>query len=407
MEPEHLLEKAEKYLHRLCIEITSRRVGSPGNRSATDLFAGAVTSFGFEFETPEFDCIDWSQAGVSLTINGASFDAFASPYSLGCYVNAPLMVISTPEQLEISDVTEKILLLRGDIAKEQLMPKNFLFYNPDHHKRIIHLLETKKPQAIIAATSRDVEVVGGMYPFPLIEDGDFDIPSVYMTDEEGDRLAEHAGREVSLISLADRIPSQGCNVIARKGSDPSRRIVLFAHIDARIGSPGAGDNASGVIVLLLLVELLADYSGNTGIEIVAMNGEDYYTNPGEQQYLARNKGKFDEIVLGINLDDVGFFKGRVAYSLYDCPAEIASSIRNVFSGYADMIEGQPWYQRDHGLFLLNHIPALALTSELVAELMAEVTHTPKDTPEMVDASKLVTTALALRDLILHMDQQIV
>jgi len=30
-----------------------------------------------------------------------------------------------------------VLLLRGEIAKEQLMPKNFTFYNPDEHKRII------------------------------------------------------------------------------------------------------------------------------------------------------------------------------------------------------------------------------------------------------------------------------
>jgi aminopeptidase YwaD len=189
-----------------------------------------------------------------------------------------------------------------------------------------------------------------MYPFPLYEDGDFDIPSVYMTDEEGSRLARHAGREVSLDSRAQRIPAKGCNVIARKGANPhpctersrSGRVVLFAHIDARMGSPGANDNASGVIVLLLLAELLADYAGHLGIEMVAMNGEDYYSNPGEQQYLAINAGKFDEIILGINLDDVGYYKGNVAYSLYDCPSELASSIHSVFSTHKGIVEGEPW-----------------------------------------------------------------
>ena len=74
--------------------------------------------------------------------------------------------------------------------------------------------------------------------------------------------------------------------------------------------------------------------------------------------------------------------------------------------YPGIIQGDPWYQGDHGLFLINQIPALAFTSELLMELMAEITHTPKDTPEMVDAAKLVAVAQALRDLLLRLRQQL-
>ena len=90
------------------------------------------------------------------------------------------------------------------------------------------------------------------------------------------------------------------------------------------------------MVLLLLAELLADHAGDLGIEVVAMNGEDYYCNPGEQQWLRLNAGRFDGILLGINVDDVGYCKGKVAYSLYDCPPELASSIHKVFSGYENL-----------------------------------------------------------------------
>jgi aminopeptidase YwaD len=397
-----LLAKAKEYLRRLCVDIPTRRVGSAGNRAATDFFAGVVSSFGFETESPEFDCIDWSQDGVDLTVKGSSFEAFASPYSLGCHVRAPLLILSTVEEMEAAEVSGKIVMLRGDLAKEQLMPKNFPFYNPDHHKRIIELLETKKPPALIAATSRDVEMVGSMYPFPLFEDGDFHIPSVYMTDEEGLCLAAYAGKEVSLESRARRIPARGCNVIARKGVSPGRRVVLFAHIDARMGTPGANDNASGVVVLLLLAELLAEFSGNFCFELVAMNGEDYYSNPGEQQYLALNADRLDDIFLGINLDDVGYYKGKVAYSLYGCPAGLANAIRYTLARHKDLLEGESWYQGDHGLFLMHQIPALAITSELLGELMREITHTPQDTLEVVDPTKLVAVALALQDLLLHL-----
>lgn len=400
------LAKAAAYLDKLCVEITSRRIGSPGNRAATTFFADVVASFGFETMSPEFACMDWRQDGVRLTQGDASFEAHASPYSLGCEVRAPLVVATTVHELESVDDSRVILLLRGDIAGEQLMPKAFPFFNPEEHKHIIRLLESLAPRAIIAATSCDVEMVGGLYPFPLIEDGDFDIPSVFMTAEEGARLARRAGQEVELQSRAERIPARGCNVIARLHAGARRRVVFLAHIDARIGSPGAGDNASGVIVLLLLAELLAGYRGQLGIELVAMNGEDYYSNPGEQQFLAMNADHFDDIALGVNLDDVGYYRGRVAYSLYGCPADIAGAIHRGFSAYPQLMEGQPWYQGDHGLFIMHQTPSLAITSELLGELMAEITHTPKDRPETVDAGRLVQLALALRDLLLRLDPQL-
>jgi len=343
------------------------------------------------------------QEGADLIVDNIFFESLVSAYSLGCQVKTSFIIVSSVEELVGAEMSDKIVLLREDIAKEQLMPKSFPFYNPDEHKRIIQLLETKKPQAIIAATTRNPELTGAVYPFPLIEDGDFDIPSVYMTTEEGNRLAEHAGKEISIEIRAKRSPSRGCNVIARKGRNLNRRVVLFAHIDAKDGAPGATDNATGIIVLLLLAELLAEYSGNLGIEIVALNGEDYYSAPGEKQWLDINDGKFDEIVLGINLDGVGYHRGKTAYSLYDCPADISSTIHKVFSAHNEMIEGESWCQGDHGLFLMNQQPALAITSELFSHLLKEIAHTPKDNPGIVDTSKLVNVALTLRDLLLHLD----
>jgi aminopeptidase YwaD len=401
-----LSETGEKYLRRLCLEIPTRRVGSEGNRNATDFWAEVVASFGFQIESPSFDCIDWTQNGAQLAVGGEPFEVFVSPYSLGCRVAGLLTVVSTVEELEALNIDnkDKIVLLRGEIAREQLMPKDFPFYNPDEHKRIVHLLETKKPLAIVAATSRDPALAGGVYPFPLIEDGDFDIPSVYMTDREGDRLATHAGSRVLLEIKAERIPASGCNVIARKGADPNHRVVLFAHIDAKDNTPGAIDNAAGAVVLLLLAELLADYSGSLGLEMVALNGEDYYNAPGEQQYVRLNAGRFAEIILGVNIDAAGYVQGGTAFSLYDCPVDLADLVRQAFAAQPDMVEGEPWYQSDHGLFIQHHRPALAITSERFMELTTYITHTPKDRPEIVDMNKLVLIAMALRDLLLSLNR---
>ena len=104
-------------------------------------------------------------------------------------------------------------------------------------------------------------------------------------------------------------------------------------------------------------------------------------------------------MLGINLDDVGYHRGRAAYSLYDCPPDLDGLIRQVFSAYPELVAGEPWYQGDHGLFLLHGRPALAITSELPAELMAEITHTPRDTLDWVDTRRLALLARALADLL--------
>jgi aminopeptidase YwaD len=403
----HLSEKAEKYLQRLCLDIPNRCVGSKGNRAATEIFAEWVASFGFKTECPEFDCVDWTNQGARLTVNHEPFDVFVSPYSLGCHLSAPLAVVSTVEKLETVEAANKIILARGNIAKEQLMPKSFPFYNPDEHKRIIHLLETKAPLAIIAATSRNPELAGGLYPFPLIEDGDFDIPSVYMTEEEGNKLIKHAGKGISLDILSKRSPAKGYNVIARKVADSGRKVVLCAHIDthnSKDGTPGALDNATGVVVLLLLAELLENYNGHLGIEIVALNGEEYYSSPGEVQYLERNQGRLNEILLNINLDMVGYYQGNTAYSLYNCPDDIVKSIRKAFSTQKDIVEGEPWYQGDHMIFTQNQIPALAITSGHFMELLTHIAHTARDRPELVDCSKLTHVALALRGLLLDLDK---
>jgi aminopeptidase YwaD len=402
---QQLAGKASTYLRKLCGEIDNRRVGSPGNQAAAAFLAETAAGFGFTVTQPQFKCIDWQENGAQLTVAGQPFAAQPSPYSRGGQFYAPLVVAGTLAELAAIDAIDKILLLRGELTREQLLPKNFPFYNPDEHRQIIALLEEKQPVAIITATAHNPEIAGGLSPFPLIEDGDFDIPSVFMTEEEGERLARYAGQGAALDSKARRIPSTGGNVIARKGH-ASRRVVVCAHFDAKINTPGAIDNAAGVVVVLLLAELLRDYTGNLGLELLLFNGEDYYAASGEIDYLAQHAGRLGEILLAINLDAVGHVGHQTAYSLYDCPAGMAGVVRAAVAGQQAAIEGQPWYQSDHSVFIQNGVPAVAITSESVMELSATITHTPKDTPEIVDSLKLAETALAVHNLLLGLNEHL-
>lgn len=402
METEKFYKKSVSYLKILCEDIKERNVGSAGNRQATDFFKNEISSFGWNSETSELNVIDWEDGGATLQTEDISFKVLVSPYSLGCNVRGELTSISNIEEFERAEISGKIVLLYGEIAKEQLMPKNFVFYNPEEHQKIISLFEEKKPTAIISATGRNSALAGGVYPFPLIEDGDFDIPSVYMTEEEGKRLLPNTGKSVFLKSHSRRIPAKAYNVIARKGKKVSERIVITAHIDAKKGTPGAIDNATGVTALLLVAEMLEDYEGERMLEIVALNGEDYYAVPGQMDYIYKNQNKFNEVSLNINIDGAGYKEGKSTFSLFGLPEEMEEKVNSILAEYDGITEGIPWPQGDHSIFVQQGCPAIAVSSKWFIDHMdsQDITHTPKDNAGIVDCRKVVELAEALNRLIL-------
>jgi aminopeptidase YwaD len=397
---QQLIKKTEVYIDTLCNRISNRAVGSRGNIDATDFFEQAVSSFGWQVEKDELSAMDWNPGTVSIECGRKKFSALASPYSAGCDVAAELVTIRNLTQLEETDIRGKIILLTGDIAKEQLMPKNFVFYNPEEHKRILSILEREQPSALICATGRNSALAGGAYPFPLIEDGDFNIPGVYMKDIEGEKLSVHSGETVHIISTARRIPSRAYNITARKGSG-EKKIIVTAHIDAKKGTPGAIDNATGVSVLLLLAEILSGYDGDHTLEIVALNGEDYYAVPGQMCFIRKNEESFGNICLNINIDGAGYFDGDTAVSFYNTPDQVKRTILNAAEKTPGIDEGRPWPQGDHSIFVQYGVPAVAVTSSWFCENMEtqSVTHTPADNPGIVDCGKTAMIAGMLAEAI--------
>jgi aminopeptidase YwaD len=397
----NLYKKSLYYLDVLCNRIEERSVGSEGNREATRFLVDEFQKAGWKTSAAEFEAIDWNDGGASLESGGKAFEVFTGPYSLPFRGSAELLAASTIGELECSGMEGKIILLHGEIAREQLMPKNFVFYNPEEHQKIIALLEKGKPAAVIGATGRNSALAGGVYPFPLIEDGDFDIPSVFMTEEEGMRLLSLTGNIVTITSLSERIPGRGYNIIAVKGPDDADRIVITAHIDAKKGTPGAIDNATGVVTLLLLAELLRDYDGPRQVELVAFNGEDYYAVPGQMNYISSNQDRFSNMILDINIDGAGYHEGLSAFSEFNLPEELSRKLKQTIDRYPGITTGPQWPQGDHSIFVQFGVPAVAVTSKWFIDNMErqDVTHTPKDRPEITDCRKIVEISHALNDFV--------
>ncbi len=395
------LEKMKSHLHVLCEEIGERRVGSKKNRDATDYALKTLNELGWETEVTELSVMDWMTEGATLTCENESIEVFSSHYSLGCAVKGELIAIDTISQLELANIRDKVVLLYGEIASQQIAPKNFPFWNPEEHKFLISLIEKGKPKAIITATERNSALAGGVYPFPMFEDGDFDIPSVFMKDTEGEKLLGCTGKIVELVSKAKRIPEKAYNVIGRRNPTAKNRIVITAHIDTKIDTPGAIDNGTGVAVLLALAEMLKDYSLDYQIELVVFNGEDYYGATGQVEYVKQNTGLFSDILLNINIDGAGYMEDFSCFSPFNLPENVQTALNKVLTNNPEIVEGLPWYQGDHSLFLQNGTPAIAVSSNWFIKNMdcQDITHTPKDNLGIVNFERVAECALGIAELI--------
>ena len=259
-------KRIERHLNVLCNEIGARPTGSKANQAAVEYVCEEFKRAGLSVLKQEFDCMDWSEAGGTLTIEGQDILTAPAPYSLPCNVQGELICIHTLEELRITPISGKIVLLCDSLAAEPLMPKSFIFWNPEEHKETIALLERGGAQAVLTVSLSPECFV------PIIEDGDFEIPCAMVLPGILPLLS--SGLSATLSLNTKRRPARAANVLATHGKG-EHKICMSAHIDTKPGTPGALDNASGVAVLLALAEELSGRELPYQIEFVLFNGEDY------------------------------------------------------------------------------------------------------------------------------------
>jgi aminopeptidase YwaD len=395
------LERVSSIVDRLCSVTPDRRPGSAGNDEAVDLVARWFDDAGWDVTLPRFDCLDWVGGDAFVRIGDERIRVVPSPYGSGVDAVGTLRVARTASDLTGSDLTGAVIVVTGELVAEPMTPKRFPFYGSDEHTAIVGALEAARPAAIVAVTGKYPELCGALDPFPWIEDGDFSVPAAAVREVDAEVLVASDGEDARIEIDASRIPSTARNVIARRGLQ-DRRVTVCAHIDTKPGTPGAVDNATGVATLVLLAEALGHRTDvPVGVELLAVNGEDHFAGPGEVAWLEANEGRLEAIELFVNIDGTGYRRGRTAFSLYNVDEAPAVAIRDLLAASDGLIEGPPWYQSDHAILAMRGRPALAFTTELIDEMLAEVFHASHDTPDRAAPGRVVELAAAIERLIIE------
>ena len=389
----NLLGQIEHHIYELSVNIGERPTGSVANHRAENYIKEIFAKNGFQTELQAFNCIDWEKNKATLTLGGTEVSVEPSPYSLPCDIQADVEAIETIAQLERADLAGKIVMLSGELTQEPLMPKNFRFYNPAHHQKIISLLEGKKPAAILTTSLTDNHFI------PVLEDGDFDIPSAIFFAPDKDVIAQR-NLPAHLKIESRRKQATGANVIAKKNQAGRNKFVVTAHFDTKPGTPGALDNAVGVTVLLTLSEMLKDaIPVDASLELVAFNGEDYFSTPGQTTYLDTYSGAFKQIKLAANCDGLGLRNSKTGLSFIACPEDYVDHIESINQSFRTIEKLSPWYQGDHMLFASAQVPTLAITSTGIFEIMDDVIHTQNDQLSLIEPELVGEVCLFLQEII--------
>ncbi len=199
---------------------------------------------------------------------------------------------------------------------------------------------------------------------------------------------------------------------------PEEIVVIGAHYDTVPGSPGAGDNASGVAGLLALAERFARRQPSRTVRFVAFANEEmpYFQSAemGSWVYARRCRQRNENIVAMLSLETIGYFSDAPHSQQYPAPFGAFYPSEGNFIGVIGNVASRPLVHRvidifrrhaqvpsqggaipgdvagvgwsDHWSFWQEGYPAVMITDTAIFRY--PYYHRPDDTPDKLDYDKM-------------------
>ncbi len=132
-------------------------------------------------------------------------------------------------------------------------------------------------------------------------------------------------------------------------TNPEAIVVVGAHYDTVPGSPGAGDNASGVAGLLALAEHFADRQPGLTVRFVAFANEEmpYFQSDqmGSWVYARRCRKRQENVVAMLSLETIGYFTNEPYSQHYPAPFGAFYPSEGNFIGVIGNVGSRPLVHR--------------------------------------------------------------
>ncbi|OGT65545.1 MAG: hypothetical protein A2W69_01465 [Gammaproteobacteria bacterium RIFCSPLOWO2_02_47_7] len=210
---------------------------------------------------------------------------------------------------------------------------------------------------------------------------------------------------------------------------PEEIIVIGAHYDAVIGSPGANDNGTGVAAMLELADLLRDRQFPRTVRFVAFTNEEppnFMTiNMGSYHYAKRTAAHKEKIIAMFSLETIGYYSDKHGSQHYPPSLGFFYPDRGNFIAFVGNLGSRPLVTRaiqlfrehatfpsegiaapsfvpgigwsDHWSFWKQGYPAIMVTD--TAPFRYPDYHSAHDTPDKVDYIKMVYVVKGMQKVI--------
>jgi Zn-dependent M28 family amino/carboxypeptidase len=281
---------------------------------------------------------------------------------------------------------------------------------------------SSREQAIVAPLSRDVhhlaETIG--------ERNVFNPERLHEAERWLISTLESDGWQVQRQEYeVDGVLSANLEIELTGTSLPEEIVVVGAHYDSVIGSPGANDNATGVAALLTLARHFRTATPERTLRLVFFVNEEppFFTTAsmGSVVYARRSRERGEKIVAMLSLETIGYYSDRTGSQEYPAalaflfPAEgnFIAFVANVGSrrmlnevveefrrratipsegaALPPMIPGVGW--SDHWSFWQYDYPGVMVTD--TALFRDPHYHTARDTAERLDYERLARVTVGL------------
>ena len=231
---------------------------------------------------------------------------------------------------------------------------------------------------------------------------------------------EYDARGVKSANLIIEIPGN---------SRAGEIVIVGAHYDSVLGSPGANDNGTGVASLLEISRLLSGTNNARTIRLVAFTNEEppffLVRDMGSRVYASRLRQQEEDIVGMLSLETMGFYSEAPHSQEYPFPfsffypdsANFIGFVANLRSRHLmrlslaafrrttrfpsegtaapGWITGIGW--SDHWSFWREGYRAIMITD--TAFFRYEHYHTRQDTPEKIDYDRLARVTIGLAEVV--------
>ena len=313
--------QAPDHIYTLADSIGIRWAGTDAERRAAEYIRSRFDEYGLVSSAiEEFDLKTWDSSYSSISIVGEEdrgLDVRPSLFCPAVSVTGPLVNVGFGMLHEIEPLKD---VLAGSVAL--ILSGTEPFSVPESVATRLERLAGLGVLACISPTDKGGRFTSHMFSGERLDEDPYATPLslVYTSREDGALLARRAslGVSVSVQVDSEKIAATSRNVIGDIEGDtwPDEWLVLGAHHDSTIDSPGANDNASGSTVLLETARLLAQLKRDQGIgpgrsiRFVTFGAEEQ-GKQGARAFVDSHYGPDPKPRMMINLDELaaGTMKG--------------------------------------------------------------------------------------------------